>query len=103
MEEEEEFVIECLGTLANLVIPDLDWELVLKEYNLEPFLTERLKPGKHTPPSPSLSGSVTHTHTDARKHTLLRPHPVLSLSVSHTHTSSHIDSLSPLFLFNIDM
>ncbi|XP_031431214.1 kinesin-associated protein 3a isoform X2 [Clupea harengus] len=44
-EEEEEFVIECLGTLANLVIPDLDWELVLKEYNLVPFLTERLKPG----------------------------------------------------------
>uniref|UniRef100_A0AAR2INQ1 Kinesin-associated protein 3 n=1 Tax=Pygocentrus nattereri TaxID=42514 RepID=A0AAR2INQ1_PYGNA len=32
--EEEEFVIECLGTLANLTIPDLDWELVLKEYNL---------------------------------------------------------------------
>ncbi|KAG5276269.1 hypothetical protein AALO_G00129980 [Alosa alosa] len=44
-EEDEEFVIECLGTLANLTIPDLDWELVLKEYNLVPYLTERLKPG----------------------------------------------------------
>ncbi|XP_056149265.1 kinesin-associated protein 3-like isoform X2 [Lampris incognitus] len=44
-EEEEEFVLECLGTLANLTIPDLDWELVLKEYNLVPYLKDRLKPG----------------------------------------------------------
>ncbi|XP_063057334.1 kinesin-associated protein 3a isoform X1 [Engraulis encrasicolus] len=44
-EEDEEFVMECLGTLANLTIPDLDWEMVLKEYNLVPYLTERLKPG----------------------------------------------------------
>lgn len=44
--EDEEFVIECLGTLANLTIPDLDWELVLKEYNLVPFLKEHLKPGE---------------------------------------------------------
>ncbi|KAM4624030.1 kinesin-associated protein 3-like isoform 2-T2 [Polymixia lowei] len=45
VEEEEEFVLECLGTLANLTIPDLDWELVLKEYNLVPYLKDRLKPG----------------------------------------------------------
>ncbi|MBN3302304.1 KIFA3 protein, partial [Amia calva] len=44
-DEEEEFVIECLGTLANLTISDLDWELVLKEYNLVPYLKDRLKPG----------------------------------------------------------
>nr|XP_046246978.1 kinesin-associated protein 3a isoform X2 [Scatophagus argus] len=44
-EEAEEFVIECLGTLANLNIPDLDWELVLREYNLVPYLKDRLKPG----------------------------------------------------------
>ncbi|KAM3875661.1 kinesin-associated protein 3a [Diretmus argenteus] len=44
-EETEEFVIECLGTLANLTISDLDWELVLKEYNLVPYLKDRLKPG----------------------------------------------------------
>ncbi|GAB1285622.1 Kinesin-associated protein 3 [Apodemus speciosus] len=43
-DEEEEFVIECLGTLANLTIPDLDWELVLKEYKLVPFLKDKLKP-----------------------------------------------------------
>ncbi|CAJ1087362.1 kinesin-associated protein 3-like [Xyrichtys novacula] len=45
VEEEEEWVLECLGTLANLTIPDLDWELVVKEYNLVPFLKDRLKPG----------------------------------------------------------
>lgn len=44
-EEEEEWVLECLGTLANLIIPDLDWELLLKEYNLVPFLKDKLKPG----------------------------------------------------------
>ncbi|XP_067108860.1 kinesin-associated protein 3-like isoform X1 [Osmerus mordax] len=44
-EGEEEFVMECLGTLANLTIPDLDWELVLREYNLVPYLKDRLKPG----------------------------------------------------------
>ncbi|XP_056620193.1 kinesin-associated protein 3a [Triplophysa dalaica] len=43
--EEEEFVIECLGTLSNLTIPDLDWELLLKEYNLVPYLKDHLKPG----------------------------------------------------------
>ncbi|XP_038570903.1 kinesin-associated protein 3a isoform X1 [Micropterus salmoides] len=43
--EAEEFVIECLGTLANLTLPDLDWALVLKEYNLVPYLKDRLKPG----------------------------------------------------------
>ncbi|XP_069794323.1 kinesin-associated protein 3a isoform X5 [Narcine bancroftii] len=43
--EGEEYVIECLGALANLTVPNLDWELVLKEYNLVPFLKDRLKPG----------------------------------------------------------
>uniref|UniRef100_A0A3B4YHR0 Kinesin-associated protein 3b n=1 Tax=Seriola lalandi dorsalis TaxID=1841481 RepID=A0A3B4YHR0_SERLL len=45
-DEEEEWVLECLGTLANLTIPDLDWELVLKEYNLVPYLKDRLKPAQ---------------------------------------------------------
>ncbi|KAJ7338320.1 hypothetical protein JRQ81_011288 [Phrynocephalus forsythii] len=44
-DEEEEFVIECLGTLANLTLSDLDWELVLKEYKLVPYLKDKLKPG----------------------------------------------------------
>ncbi|XP_037120611.1 kinesin-associated protein 3a [Syngnathus acus] len=45
VDKSEEYVIECLGTLANLTIPDLDWALVLKEYNLVPYLKDRLKPG----------------------------------------------------------
>uniref|UniRef100_A0A8C5ARJ4 Kinesin-associated protein 3a n=1 Tax=Gadus morhua TaxID=8049 RepID=A0A8C5ARJ4_GADMO len=45
-EEAEEFVIECLGTLANLTVADLDWELVLKEYHLVPYLKDRLKPAQ---------------------------------------------------------
>ncbi|XP_061681081.1 kinesin-associated protein 3a isoform X3 [Syngnathoides biaculeatus] len=45
LENTEEYVIECLGSLANLTIPDLDWALVLKEYNLVPYLKDRLKPG----------------------------------------------------------
>ncbi|XP_068196083.1 kinesin-associated protein 3-like isoform X2 [Antennarius striatus] len=44
-DEDEAWVLECLGTLANFTIPDLDWELVLKEYNLVPYLKDRLKPG----------------------------------------------------------
>lgn len=44
-EKEEVWVLECLGTLSNLTIPDLDWESVLKEYNLVPYLKDRLKPG----------------------------------------------------------
>ncbi|XP_070989635.1 kinesin-associated protein 3-like isoform X2 [Oncorhynchus clarkii lewisi] len=44
-DENEEYVVECLGTLANLTIADLDWELVLKEYNLVPYFKDRLKPG----------------------------------------------------------
>ncbi|XP_037553715.1 kinesin-associated protein 3a [Nematolebias whitei] len=44
-DEDEEFVIECLGTLANLTIPDLDWALVLEEYSLVPYLKDRLRPG----------------------------------------------------------
>ncbi|KAG7276181.1 hypothetical protein CRUP_030605 [Coryphaenoides rupestris] len=45
VEEEEEFVLECVGTLANLTVSELDWELVLREYNLVPFLKDHLKPG----------------------------------------------------------
>ncbi|XP_039632290.1 kinesin-associated protein 3-like [Polypterus senegalus] len=44
-EEEEEFLIECLGTLANLTISEMNWELVLTKYNLIPFFKHHLKPG----------------------------------------------------------
>uniref|UniRef100_A0A8C5AUM9 Kinesin-associated protein 3b n=1 Tax=Gadus morhua TaxID=8049 RepID=A0A8C5AUM9_GADMO len=45
-EEEEEFVVECVGTLGNLTVPELDWELVLREYNLVPYLKDHLKPAQ---------------------------------------------------------
>ncbi|KFO19906.1 Kinesin-associated protein 3 [Fukomys damarensis] len=44
-DEEGEFVIKFFRTPAKLTIPDLDWELVLKEYKLVPYLKEKLKPG----------------------------------------------------------
>uniref|UniRef100_K1Q1L1 Kinesin-associated protein 3 n=1 Tax=Magallana gigas TaxID=29159 RepID=K1Q1L1_MAGGI len=44
-EEDEDFGLECLGILGNLTIPDLDYELILKEYNLIPWIKSRLEPG----------------------------------------------------------
>ncbi|KAH3798984.1 hypothetical protein DPMN_152588 [Dreissena polymorpha] len=32
--KEDDFALECLGVLGNLTIPDLDYELILKEYQL---------------------------------------------------------------------
>lgn len=39
----EEFVLECLGTLSNLTIPDLDFTRLLDEYNLLPWLKAKLE------------------------------------------------------------
>ncbi|XP_047192659.1 kinesin-associated protein 3-like isoform X1 [Scophthalmus maximus] len=44
-DEDEEFVMECLGTLANLTFPDLGWAQVLQKYDLVPYLKDRLRPG----------------------------------------------------------
>lgn len=43
--DDEEFALESLGILGNLTIPDLDYELILREYNLVPWIKERLMPG----------------------------------------------------------
>ncbi|KAL3871441.1 hypothetical protein ACJMK2_039438 [Sinanodonta woodiana] len=43
--EDEEFALECLGVLGNLTIQDLDYELILKEYNLIPWIKNHLQPG----------------------------------------------------------
>ena len=43
---EEDFILECVGILANLTISDLDYELLLKEYDLIPWIHNKLKPGK---------------------------------------------------------
>ena len=44
--DDEELVVEALGILANLTIPDLDYELILKEYKLVPWITQKLEPGR---------------------------------------------------------
>ncbi|XP_019620745.1 PREDICTED: LOW QUALITY PROTEIN: kinesin-associated protein 3-like [Branchiostoma belcheri] len=43
--EDDDFVIECLGILGNLTIPDLNYELLLQEYDLVTFIKDKLKPG----------------------------------------------------------
>lgn len=44
-EEHEEFSLECLGILGNLTIPDLDYELLLREYDLVTWIKEKIQPG----------------------------------------------------------
>ncbi|ELU10175.1 hypothetical protein CAPTEDRAFT_219515 [Capitella teleta] len=44
-EESEDFKLECVGILGNLTIPDLDYELLLKEYDLVPWIKHKLMPG----------------------------------------------------------
>jgi len=43
--KDEEFLLECVGTLANLTISDLDYELLLNEFKLVPWIKEILQPG----------------------------------------------------------
>ena len=38
-----DFVVECVGILGNLTIPDLDFDRLLEEYNMIPWIKERLK------------------------------------------------------------
>lgn len=42
--DSDEFRIECLGILGNLTIPSLDFERMLKEYELVPWMKTRLEP-----------------------------------------------------------
>lgn len=44
-EESEDFKLECVGILGNLTIPDLDYELLLKEYDLVSWIKYKLMPG----------------------------------------------------------
>ncbi len=43
--DQEEFRIECLGILGNLNIQELDFERVLKEYDLVPWIKDKLEVG----------------------------------------------------------
>eukprot|EP00095_Tigriopus_kingsejongensis_P012143 maker-scaffold954_size76946-snap-gene-0.19 protein:Tk12143 transcript:maker-scaffold954_size76946-snap-gene-0.19-mRNA-1 annotation:"kinesin-associated protein 3-like" len=42
----EEFRVECVGILGNLTISDLDYERMLTEYNLVPWMKTKLVPGR---------------------------------------------------------
>jgi hypothetical protein len=44
-ESNEEFLIEVIGTLGNLNITDIDYEALLKEYNLVGWIKNMLQPG----------------------------------------------------------
>jgi hypothetical protein len=42
---DEELVVECLGILGNLSLPELDFESLVTEFELIPFINEKLMPG----------------------------------------------------------
>lgn len=42
---EESFVVECLGILGNLSLPDLDYSQILHNFNLIPWTRNVLVPG----------------------------------------------------------
>uniref|UniRef100_A0A6B2EDZ3 Putative kinesin associated protein kap n=1 Tax=Phlebotomus kandelakii TaxID=1109342 RepID=A0A6B2EDZ3_9DIPT len=44
--EEEAFVVECLGILGNLALPDLDYSQILHNFNLIQWIRQVLVPGK---------------------------------------------------------
>jgi len=45
-EKDEDFVIECLGTLANLNMANINFELILSKYDLMPFILKVLRSGQ---------------------------------------------------------
>lgn len=42
----DDFTLECVGVLANLALPDLDYSTLLQQYNLVPWIISHLMPGK---------------------------------------------------------
>jgi hypothetical protein len=44
-EKNEDFLIEVVGTLGNLNISDIDYEMLLNEYQLVPWIKKMLQPG----------------------------------------------------------
>ena len=42
--QDEAFAVECIGTLANLNLPTIDYSLVLAEYDLLKWLKSTLSP-----------------------------------------------------------
>ncbi|GAB6027026.1 Kinesin-associated protein 3, variant 2 [Chamberlinius hualienensis] len=42
---DDAFVIECVGVLGNLTIPELDYERLVSEFHLVPWMKKKLTPG----------------------------------------------------------
>lgn len=42
----EEFVVECLGVMGNLSVENMDWERLIREYQLVPWLRAHLVQGE---------------------------------------------------------
>ena len=49
LEEVESFALECIGTLANLTNADIDYNLIIEEYNLWEPISVALDPTSKTP------------------------------------------------------
>ena len=41
----EAFVVECVGILGNLNIPEMQYSMMLKEYDLLNYILSKLSPG----------------------------------------------------------
>lgn len=44
--DEESFIVECIGILGNLSLPDLDYSQILHKFSLIPWIRKVLVPGK---------------------------------------------------------
>lgn len=44
--QNDDFSQECLGVLAKLMLPELDYSTLLTQYNLVPWIKSQLVPGK---------------------------------------------------------
>ena len=43
--QDEEYVVECVGILGNLNIPEVEYSMMLKEYDLLEYIKSKIKPG----------------------------------------------------------
>lgn len=43
--DDEDFLLECIGVLGNMVLPELDYSMLLQSHNLIPWIRKTLVPG----------------------------------------------------------
>lgn len=44
--DDEDFLVECIGVLGNMMLPELDYSQILQTYNLIPWIRKILVPGR---------------------------------------------------------